>query len=135
MAGGESCAIRVKLSEKARSLMNRKVFFSADHHFGHTNILNYEAAKRVDKKGRTFSTVERMNEHLIGEWNAVVSPGDLVYYLGDFAFKAETTREVLKQLNGEKILVIGNHDPHFKSVMRDEFLQVVDGFSEVYKQF
>lgn len=55
-----------------------------------------------------------MNEALIRNWNAVVGPDDLVFHLGDFAFKlcdeAERIRGIFHRLNGRKRLVLGNHD-------------------------
>jgi calcineurin-like phosphoesterase family protein len=49
-----------------------------------------------------------MNEVLIQNWNAVVSPGDLVYHLGDFGFGDVVP--ILRALNGRKVLILGNHD-------------------------
>lgn len=79
------------------------VFFTSDTHFGHKNIIRY--------CDRPFADVEQMDKELIRRWNNVVSDDDTVYHLGDFAF-AGTRRieEILAQLNGKKILVLGNHD-------------------------
>ena len=53
-----------------------------------------------------------MNHKMVELWNSVVSPEDRVFHLGDFAFcDLERTGELLAQLNGEKHLVMGNHDP------------------------
>ncbi len=52
-----------------------------------------------------------MNEELIRDWNAVVKEGDTVYHLGDFVWGGITRwREILDQLNGDIILIKGNHD-------------------------
>jgi calcineurin-like phosphoesterase family protein len=45
---------------------------------------------------------------IIDNWNRTVSKDDLVFSLGDFTW--EDTEFYLKQLNGNKILVRGNHD-------------------------
>jgi calcineurin-like phosphoesterase family protein len=50
-----------------------------------------------------------MDEAMIKRWNTVVAPGDLVYHLGDFSFGPQA--DYLPRLNGEKHLVLGNHDP------------------------
>lgn len=116
-------------------------FFTADHHFGHANILKYEDAMRRNAHGGRFQTVEEMDEFLIDQWNATVSPGDTVYHLGDLTFKQRTIEDILPYLNGSIILIVGNHDPFFKSmhdgkkqqiVAREHALQI--GFAELHIQ-
>jgi len=79
------------------------VFFTADQHFGHKNILVYEE--------RPFESVEEMDEHMILQWNKSVNDSDMVFVVGDFSFyNKHKTTEILKQLRGDKILIKGNHD-------------------------
>jgi len=81
------------------------IFVTSDLHFGHENILKYCS------ESRPFSNVDEMDEALIEEWNAVVSPNDDIYNLGDFSFhRPEKTVEILNRLNGRHHLVCGNHD-------------------------
>lgn len=85
----------------------KKVWVTSDTHFGHNNILSYE--NRVEKL--KVSTVEEHDKELINRWNAIVGKDDLVLILGDFSFKkADRTEEVLNKLNGDKVLIRGNHD-------------------------
>lgn len=79
-------------------------WFTADHHFGHTNIIKY--------CDRPYSSVEEMDEDLIKRWNERVQPGDLVYHLGDFAFHKSTSLvdAILGRLNGTIQVIYGNHD-------------------------
>lgn len=77
-----------------------QIWFTADTHFGHERI--------IELANRPFATVEEMDEEMIRRWNAVVAPGDLIYHLGDFAFCDHTP--YLARLNGQKKLIIGNHD-------------------------
>lgn len=91
-------------------------FFTSDHHFGHTNILKYEDALRRNAHGGRFESVEKMDEYLIGQWNATVAPGDTVYHLGDLSYKTATIAAVLPFLNGTITLIVGNHDPFFKGM-------------------
>lgn len=77
------------------------VFFTADTHFGHANIINLCK--------RPFTDVDEMDRVMIQRWNTVVKPIDTVWHLGDFAWHKPD--EYAKQLNGEKHLIIGNHDP------------------------
>lgn len=82
----------------------RRVFFTADHHFGHEGIIRM--------CGRPFASVREMDDTLVANWNAVVRPADEVWHLGDFAHRIEPKRmrAIFSRLNGSKHLVIGNHD-------------------------
>jgi len=80
-----------------------KTFFIADHHFGHKNIIKYET--------RPFKSVDEMDSHMIEKWNSVVGKNDKVFVLGDVSiYGREKTKEIIEQLNGFKILILGNHD-------------------------
>ena len=96
-------------------------FWTSDTHFGHEGILRFEP------DNRPFSSVEEMNEVLVERWNAVVSPKDMVYHLGDVAMgKIAESLPVMGRLNGRKVLIPGNHDRVFsgmKQAQRDKFRQ------------
>ena len=79
-------------------------YFTADPHFGHENII------RLCK--RPFATIEEHDAELVARWNARVSRQDTVYVVGDFAYGRSpgTPESVFRRLNGQKHLVIGNHD-------------------------
>ena len=80
--------------------MNRYI---ADMHFDHANCIAFDA--------RPFRDVEHMNEEMIRRWNEVVNPEDHTYILGDFCWKKEDRwLELLPRLNGQKTLILGNHD-------------------------
>lgn len=77
--------------------------YIADLHFGHKNVIKFD--------NRPFSSIEEMDSQLIKNWNEVVENKDHVYILGDFSwYTAEPTKEILRQLKGNKHLIIGNHD-------------------------
>ncbi len=70
------------------------IFFTADTHFGHTNIIKYD--------NRPFASAAEMNEALVANWNCKVSPTDTVYHLGDVSIlRPERTHEILERLNGK----------------------------------
>ena len=71
-----------------------------------------------------------MNEYIIKQWNNVVSKDDLVYHLGDFALQSDKiiVSNLVQQLNGNIILILGNHDRWSKQKFRD------CGFIDVYKK-
>lgn len=81
----------------------KHIFFTSDSHYGHSNI--------IWMCKRPYTNVEEMNRKLIENWNNVVKPDDLVFHLGDFAFGGQPLwRSIREQLNGNIILIKGNHD-------------------------
>lgn len=95
------------------------IYFTADTHFGHKNIIKYCK--------RHFTSIGMMNVKLVDNWNQVVKEDDDVYHLGDFAWQKETTREVLGKLNGNIHLIRGNHDKRIlKGDIPDRFIWVKD---------
>lgn len=84
-----------------------ETWFTSDTHFRHTNI--------VELSKRPFQSLEEMTERIIENWNAVIGKSDTVYHLGDFALSwgkkdAEPVDSILARLNGQKHLIVGNHD-------------------------
>lgn len=75
----------------------------------------------MDNRG--FDTVEEMNEYMIKQWNDKVRKNDETVILGDFSFgKATETEEILKRLNGTKMLIKGNHEKYLKDSSFDKSL-------------
>lgn len=96
------------------------IFLAADHHFGHKNILNF--TKQDGSRLRGFDSVEEMDEHLVQRHNSVVRPKDKI---GDLAMSTNATGlEILFRLNGEKVLIKGNHDLAKLSVYATHFKDV-----------
>jgi calcineurin-like phosphoesterase family protein len=80
------------------------IYFTADTHFGHTDILNFS--------GRPFDSLHEMNQVLMMNWNRVVQQRDEIYILGDFMAhgRREEIQDFVQRLNGKKYLILGNHD-------------------------
>ena len=85
------------------------IFFCSDHHFNQASLLTF---KRNDGTPlRDFATVEQMNETIVSKHNSTVRPCDKVYFLGDVVMSTKASAlEFLARMNGEKILIKGNHD-------------------------
>ncbi|WP_116654918.1 metallophosphoesterase family protein [Pelagibacterium sediminicola] len=81
-----------------------RVFFTADHHFGHANILRF--------CDRRFDDIDHHDRYLEQCWNDTVRPEDTVYHLGDFAYRSDkdAARKRFNRLHGTKHLIVGNHD-------------------------
>jgi calcineurin-like phosphoesterase family protein len=84
------------------------VFLISDTHFGHEKTCT--VFKREDGSPlRPFKNAEEMDEEMIKRWNERVRPSDKVYHLGDVVINRKSL-QVLKRLNGDKVLIKGNHD-------------------------
>lgn len=58
---------------------------------------------------RVFKDATHMNEYMVMQHNRVVQPNDKVYFLGDLAMSKKFL-PILHRMNGEKVLIRGNHD-------------------------
>lgn len=76
-----------------------QVRYISDPHFHHRNM--------AIKRG--FKDECEMNEHIVSEWNKVVSKRDVTYILGDITME-KSEYEILNRLNGIKKVILGNHD-------------------------
>jgi calcineurin-like phosphoesterase family protein len=91
-----------------------KIWFTADHHFGHANIIKYT--------NRPFASAEEMDAELVRRWNEVVKTDDVVFHLGDFTLGGwQDARKYFCQLKG-KIGVLGNGWHHDKRWMANEVM-------------
>jgi calcineurin-like phosphoesterase family protein len=83
------------------------VFLTSDTHFGHKGICqftNYDGSPV-----RPWDDVNEMDEEMIKRWNETVGPKDKVYHLGDVVINRNSL-QILDRLNGDKVLIKGNHD-------------------------
>ena len=81
-----------------------KIYLTSDNHFSHQHIIKF--------CDRPFNNVEEMNQKLIENWNNKVPTDGLVFHLGDFAWGGgyEAWKKIRDQLNGNIILIKGNHE-------------------------
>ena len=95
-------------------------YFTSDTHYFHVNVIPY--------CDRPFSSIEEMNETLVANFNARVTPADTTYLLGDFALGPSSNVALVRALlNGRIILIRGNHD-------RKRNFMLNSGFDEVHKE-
>lgn len=100
------------------------IMYISDLHFGHANII------KIDK--RPFADVEEMNQKMIENWNNKVKSDDWVYILGDFCWGKENEWiEYLKQLNGVKTLIKGNHDLKQYGSNLKRYFQDIKDYKEI----
>lgn len=102
-----------------------KVFYIADLHFGHKNIIRYD--------NRPFSTIEEMDDRLIKNWNEVVGAEDTVFILGDIGwYEDEKLATIFENLKGTKILIKGNHDSIAPESRLARCFQEITDYKEYY---
>jgi len=97
------------------------VFLVSDTHFGHAGVCRF--LRDDGTKLRPFDSPEEMDEHMVKVWNETVRPNDKVYHLGDVVINRKSLN-ILRRLNGDKVLIKGNHDifkledytPHFRDI-------------------
>ena len=102
-----------------------QVFVISDLHLGHKGVLNFK--RRDGSPLRDFASIAEMHDCIRERWNAVVTPQDKVYVLGDVAMTCNReTQGFLFDLPGKKRLVRGNHD-----LANDTWYQKA-GFKSIY---
>lgn len=83
-------------------------FLVSDTHFGHEKTCT--VFKREDGSPlRPFSSADEMDEFMVKAWNDRVGKNDKVYHLGDVVINRKFLH-ILGRLNGDKVLIRGNHD-------------------------
>jgi calcineurin-like phosphoesterase family protein len=84
------------------------VFLVSDTHFGHKGVCHFTREDKVTKL-RPWDTPEEMDEAMVKSWNERVGPKDKVYHLGDVVINRKSL-VTMSRLNGDKVLIRGNHD-------------------------
>lgn len=97
------------------------VFLVSDTHFGHAGVCHF--LREDGTKLRPWDNPDEMDEAMIERWNSVVRMNDKVYHLGDVVINRKALK-TLERLNGDKVLIKGNHDifkledytPYFRDI-------------------
>lgn len=82
-----------------------KVFFISDLHIYHKNIMKFAG------EHRSAPSPEEHDEWLIGRINSRVRNRDKLFILGDVVWRGNDL-SVMKRINGQKELIVGNHDEY-----------------------
>lgn len=97
------------------------IYFTADTHFGHENVIRF--------CNRPFENKHQMDHKLIENINKTVKEEDTLYFLGDFSLSnnRDYIESIVRKINCEnKILILGNHD------ILKPFAYVECGFKSVH---
>ena len=98
------------------------VFLVSDTHFGHAGVCRFTLADGVTKL-RPWTDPDEMDEFMVKAWNERVRPNDKVYHLGDVVINRKALG-IMRRLNGDKVLIRGNHDIFKDSDYREHFREL-----------
>lgn len=84
------------------------VFLVSDTHFGHAGVCRF-THEDTGIKIRPWTDPNEMDEDMVKLWNDTVRPNDKVYHLGDVVINRKAL-PIMDRLNGDKVLIRGNHD-------------------------
>ena len=98
------------------------VFLTSDTHFGHAGVCKFTRDDGVTKL-RPWTDPAEMDEEMVRRWNDRVRPKDKVYHLGDVVINRRALK-TLARLNGDKVLIRGNHDIFPDTEYREYFREL-----------
>ena len=98
------------------------VFLTSDTHFGHAGVCKFLRDDGVTKL-RPWDNPEDMDEEMVKRWNETVRPNDKVYHLGDVVINRKALN-IMHRLNGDKVLIRGNHDIFRDDEYRNHFREL-----------
>lgn len=85
-----------------------QIYVTSDTHFGHKNMIKWGHRE------------EGFDQKLVDVWNSIVFKKAIVLHLGDLTMcNKETTLKYTSQLNGQKFLILGNHDKNSVTWYKD----------------
>lgn len=85
--------------------MNKpNIFFTSDWHLFHDYSIELDQ--------RPFRDLNHMHEVLVNNYNSTVPKDGVCYFLGDVGMTRNNPqiKEIITELNGTKVLILGNHD-------------------------
>jgi calcineurin-like phosphoesterase family protein len=102
------------------------VFLVSDTHFGHAGVCRFTHPNDPTVKLRPWTDPDEMDEFMVEAWNKRVKPNDKVYHLGDVVINRKAL-PILDRLNGDKVLIRGNHDI-FKDEDYNKYFRSLRGY-------
>jgi calcineurin-like phosphoesterase family protein len=97
------------------------VFLVSDTHFGHAGVCRF--TRDDGEKLRPWTDPDEMDEEMVKRWNETVKPTDKVYHLGDVVINRKALN-IMHRLNGDKVLIRGNHDIFRDDEYREHFREL-----------
>ena len=98
------------------------VWLTSDSHFGHNGVCRFMRSDG-ETKLRPWDTADEMDEEMVKRWNERVKPTDKIYHLGDVVINRRALG-IMRRLNGDKVLIRGNHDIFRDDEYRQHFREL-----------
>ena len=98
------------------------IFLVSDTHFGHAGVCHFTHGD-TGVKIRPWTDPDEMDEAMVKLWNERVRPNDKVFHLGDVVMKRKSLG-IMRRLNGDKVLIRGNHDIFKDDEYREHFREL-----------
>ncbi len=83
------------------------VWLTSDQHWSHKGVCHF--LRDDGTKLRPWDHPDEMDAEMLELWNQTVKPKDKVYVLGDWCINRRAL-SIGPKLNGDKVLIKGNHD-------------------------
>ena len=83
-------------------------------------VFDLECSDGVHRFEGWFKSSDDFDINIIKTWNEQINDDDIVYLLGDVVYNIEKV-EILSQLKGHKILIIGNYDEKHTDILKNYF--------------
>ena len=101
-------------------MARKSIHFTSDWHIGHENSIKFDQ--------RPFTDLDHMHRVLVNNYNAQVPTDGVCYFLGDIGLSSlAKAKEIISQLNGTKICIMGNHDKGMQALYDIGFDVVLNG--------
>ena len=118
-----------QLSDEALESL-QSIWFTADYHQGHHSII-----KHTNRHELGFANIEEHDQWLLNDvHNKYIKKKDRVYILGDLSLaKRKEAEKFIMKMNGQKFLVLGNHDKNIHN--SPQFSKIDKMMDFTYRQF
>jgi calcineurin-like phosphoesterase family protein len=92
------------------------IWFTSDTHYSHKNICRGVSEWTTNRFTRDYPNLDKMNDVIVNNINAVVQPDDILFHLGDWSFGGiENVSKFRERISCQNVhLILGNHDHHIK---------------------
>lgn len=107
--------------------LTEDTYIISDLHLGHDKVVDFEPKRLEAMKASGYTD---HNKFIIDMFNSVVNSDDTVMLLGDIAFKS--IPEYLTALNGNKLLILGNHDRPYTYTPYKELCTIISGVNHLH---